>query len=117
MQDGDAPSRGSSGSLKPGSRARPTNRKSTKPRLSAAEEAMYAGLPEELRPIFPGGGSKFDDWEREKLEKNKLSLKKDLESANAKHDAESFRSCSVCRKFYLGFYLYLMQLFLLIFYQ
>ena len=85
-------------------------------RISKAEEDPYAGLPEELRPIHPGGGSKFDDWEKEKLEKNKLALKKELEAANARHDAESFRSNSVGRELQLGICLYFVQFILLVYY-
>lgn len=85
-------------------------------RISKAEEDPYEGLPAELRPIHPGGGSKFDDWEREKLERNKMAQKKETGESQSKHDAEGYRSSSVCQKLQIGLYLYIIQFILLFFY-
>ncbi|XP_064096710.1 uncharacterized protein LOC135208447 isoform X2 [Macrobrachium nipponense] len=57
--------------------------------------AQY-GLPKELMPIHPGGGSKFDDLEREKMEKKKMAQTKgtdDEDTENgASHEAEGLYS-------------------------
>lgn len=55
-------------------------------------------LPKELMPIHPGGGSKFEDLEQERLDKTKMSQTKgddeDTENGNA-HNAEGlYSSCS-----------------------
>lgn len=53
------------------------------------------GLPKELMPIHPGGGSKFEDLEREKLERAKMAQTKleddDKENGNS-YDAEGLYS-------------------------
>ena len=85
--------------------------------ISKAVDDQYSNLPAELRPIHPGGGSKFDDWEREKLERNKLAQKKELEAANSKHDAEGFRSCAICKKIQMGLYISLLQLLFIFYYE
>ncbi|XP_068233906.1 uncharacterized protein [Palaemon carinicauda] len=57
--------------------------------------AQY-GIPKELLPIHPGGGSRFDDLEREKLEKKKMAQTKgtdDEDTENgASHEAEGLYS-------------------------
>ena len=54
-----------------------------------------SNLPAELQPIFPGGGSRFDDWEREKIQKRKLArLRKAKEAANKSKNC-AFRSAFV----------------------
>ncbi|XP_037796591.1 uncharacterized protein LOC119591909 isoform X2 [Penaeus monodon] len=58
-------------------------------------------LPKELMPIHPGGGSKFEDLEQERLDKTKMSQTKadddDAEDGNA-HNAEGlYSTCSVPR--------------------
>ena len=55
-------------------------------------EKHAQNLPVELLPIFPGGGSRFDDWEREKLERNKLAQKKDSGEESGERDAEGLKS-------------------------
>ncbi|XP_047485296.1 uncharacterized protein LOC125036602 [Penaeus chinensis] len=56
--------------------------------------AVY-GLPKELMPIHPGGGSRFDDLEKEKLERAKMAQTKvdddDIENGNS-YDAEGLYS-------------------------
>lgn len=53
------------------------------------------GLPKELMPIHPGGGSKFEDLEKEKLERAKMAQTKleddDTENGNS-YDAEGLYS-------------------------
>lgn len=46
-------------------------------RSKGDDSLLSLDLPVELMPIHPGGGSRFDDWEREKLEKNKMAQKKE----------------------------------------
>lgn len=57
-----------------------TDRGYTDTKSQGSDSSSNLGLPIELMPIHPGGGSRFDDWEREKLEKNKLAQKKDKHS-------------------------------------
>ncbi|XP_042884352.1 uncharacterized protein LOC122260943 [Penaeus japonicus] len=59
------------------------------------DPVAYYGLPKELMPIHPGGGSKFDDLEKERLERAKLAHTKDAgdDTENgASHDAEGLYS-------------------------
>ncbi|XP_045625946.2 uncharacterized protein [Procambarus clarkii] len=66
------------------------------------EPVVHYGLPKELMPIHPGGGSKFEDLEREKLERAKMAQTKadddgDTENGTS-HDAEGLYSsaASLC---------------------
>ncbi|KAK3859015.1 hypothetical protein Pcinc_034828 [Petrolisthes cinctipes] len=45
--------------------------------VTEGKKTDYKGLPKELMPIHPGGGSKFDDLEREKLEKSKMPRRRE----------------------------------------
>ncbi|XP_047481806.1 uncharacterized protein LOC125034169 [Penaeus chinensis] len=59
------------------------------------DPVAYYGLPKELMPIHPGGGSKFEDLEKERLERAKLAHTKDDgdDTENgAGHDAEGLYS-------------------------
>ena len=49
------------------------------------------GLPVELMPIYPGGGSRFEDLEREKLEKNKMSQTKDTDDNGRRNEHDNDR--------------------------
>ncbi|XP_042235576.1 uncharacterized protein LOC121875193 [Homarus americanus] len=65
------------------------------------EPIVHYGLPKELLPIHPGGGSRFDDLEREKLERAKMAqTKADEEDTDngTSHDAEGLYSsaASLC---------------------
>lgn len=59
------------------------------------DPVAYYGLPKELMPIHPGGGSRFEDLEKERLERAKLAHTKDDgdDTENgAGHDAEGLYS-------------------------
>ncbi|KAK4310139.1 hypothetical protein Pmani_018254, partial [Petrolisthes manimaculis] len=73
--------------------------------VTEGKKTDYKGLPKELMPIHPGGGSRFDDLEKEKLEKSKMAqtkgiLDEELDSTDTatSHDAESLYSsaASLC---------------------
>ncbi|XP_071523433.1 uncharacterized protein [Panulirus ornatus] len=61
------------------------------------DSGAHYGLPKELMPIHPGGGSRFEDLEKEKLERAKMAQTKaqdgDTENGTS-HDAESLYSSS-----------------------
>lgn len=66
------------------------------------DQIVHYGLPKELMPIHPGGGSKFEDLEKEKLERAKMAQTKadddgDIENGTS-HDAEGLYSsaASLC---------------------
>ena len=66
------------------------------------------GFPKELLPIMPGGGSRFEDVEREKLEKKKMSQTRggDDDSAEngSSHEAESLYSSASLSSMSIAFY-------------
>ena len=77
-------------------RGKPLIRKSYRSRKDRKplQPDPYSHLPVNLRPIFPGGGSRFDDWEREKTKRRKLAELKAAQKAakKAKHGAKGYRS-------------------------
>lgn len=61
------------------------------------DPVAYYGLPKELMPIHPGGGSRFEDLEKERLERAKLAHTKDAgddADNGAGHDAEGLYSAA-----------------------
>lgn len=66
------------------------------------------GFPKELLPIMPGGGSRFEDVEREKLEKEKMSQTKgtgdDSVESGSSHESEGRYSSASLSSLSLCFY-------------
>ena len=58
-------------------------------RTQGSDSSSSVDLPIELMPIYPGGGSRFDDWEREKLERDKMAQKKDKSSNRSKSSKDT----------------------------
>lgn len=59
------------------------------------DTVVHYSLPKELMPIHPGGGSRFEDLEKEKLDKKKMAQTKgtDEDTENgASHEAEGLYS-------------------------
>lgn len=67
----------------------------TEGKNSRQDTVVHYQLPKELMPIHPGGGSKFEDLEKEKLEKKKMAQTKDTDDDTengASHEAEGLYS-------------------------